>query len=306
MKVWIVSDGTDSIVQSYELAKNLAPADSIYKIYKDEYNPNLTELGGSYPDIAIGVGFNVADILVEIKNQSEGKTKIAIILDPLKYYDKFDYIILPSYEPYKVQGNIIWCSGLINFVNEKYLSERLIEYKSFEKYRFIREKNLKPPFLTAIIGGRHTGGNIDVEDAEIIAEKINNIISERSGTALISTSRRTEISTSETLKNKIKVPHLFYDYKSRMFENPYAVFLALADEIIVTGDSVRMMSECCSVGKKVRIYRPKKYGFQYESLINEFIKNKNAVDFFSETIDFKPNKLDEAARIAEVIRKDLS
>jgi mitochondrial fission protein ELM1 len=306
MKIWIVSDGTDSIVQSYELAKNLASADNIYKIYKDEFNPNLDELGGNYPDLAIGVGFNVADILVNIKEKSLGKTKIAIILDPLKYYEKFDFIILPSYEPYKVQGNVIWTVGLLNFVNEKFISENLLEYKNFEKYKFLRDKNLKSPFLTAIIGGRHTGGNVDDKDAEIIANKINELVLVSGGTALISTSRRTEVSTTETLKNKIKVPAIFYDYKSRQFENPYGVFLALADEIMVTGESVRMMSECCSTGKKVRIYRPQNYGFQYDSLINEFINNGYALEFGDENFNTKTKKLDEASRVAGLILEKLS
>jgi mitochondrial fission protein ELM1 len=304
MKIWIVSDGTDSLVQSFELAKHLTSSSNIYKIYKDDNYLELLASASDKPDLCIGVGFNVADALVEIKVVSNNKTKIAIILDPLKHYEKFDYIILPSYEPYKVQGNVIWCSGLINFVNENYLNEKLIEYRSFEKYSYLREMNLKPPFVTAIIGGRHTGGNVDEEDAKNIANKINDIVSSKGGTALISSSRRTEIKTMQALQENIKVPALFYDYKSRQFENPYGVFLALADEIIVTGESVRMMSECCSTGKKVRIYRPNQFGFQYESLIHEFISNDNALEFNDGRQDFNPKKFCEAERIANLILED--
>jgi mitochondrial fission protein ELM1 len=300
LKVCLVSDGTDSIAQSREVALRLAGLDNITRLYKDD----APEPAPHQPDLAIGVGFNVTDTLVKMKESSGGKTKIAVILDPLAHYEKFDFIILPSYEPYKVPGNILWTKGLINFVNRDYLALKKAEFEAHEKYRFLRDKKLQGPYLLAIIGGRHTGGNIDEEDATTLAEKINSIIAAKGGTALISTSRRTELKVSEVLRNKLKVPYFLYDYKLREIENPYGVFLAMANEIIVTGESVRMMSECCSSGAKVRIYRPRQYGFQYKPLIDEFISNKHAVEFdFDEA--FTPAPLDEAARVATIIKNSL-
>jgi mitochondrial fission protein ELM1 len=298
-KIFVVSDGTDSITQSYQLALRLTSPENITKIYKDDTTSS------PYLELAIGVGFNVTEQLVNIKQQSGGKTKIAIILDPLAHYDKFDFIILPSYEPYKVTGNVLRTTGLINFVNDEYLAAQKAEFQTHPKYEFLRKANLKPPFLTVVIGGRHTGGNIDVEDTKIIADKINQLVSSSNGTALITTSKRTELAVSETLKQNLKVPYFLYDYKLRETENPYGVFLALADEIIVTGESVRMMSECCSTGKPVRIYRPRKYGFQYAPLGDEFINAGHAFEFNSAPPLPRAQKLDEAVRIAAIISKSL-
>jgi mitochondrial fission protein ELM1 len=264
-------------VQSKELAKNISPTGNITQIYKDE------TLQKDFPDLAIGVGFNVADSLISIKKNSNNKTKIAIILDPLKNYKDFDFIILPSYEPYKIKSdNILRTFGLINFVNKNYLKGKIFELENHPKYEFFKLLEAKSPYLAVVLGGYHTGGNITIKDAEKITNKINQIINEKGGTALITTSRRTEIQVTEFLKENLNVPFFLYDYKSRNTENPYGIFLALADEIMVTGDSVRMMSECCSAGKKVRIYVPDNLGFQYKPLIQELIENKFAKEFDSE------------------------
>ncbi|MDX1950010.1 MAG: ELM1/GtrOC1 family putative glycosyltransferase [Rickettsiales bacterium] len=295
--IWLVSDGTDNIVQSRELAKNLTKPQYIYEFTRLNANSNF-----EFPDIAVGVGYNIADILISLKERSKNKTKIISILDPLKNQSDFDYIILPSYEPYKINsGNIIYSRGLINYINPRFLEK----VKKDKKFKFFNEFKLKPPFTTLILGGRHTGGNVSEEDVEILAERLNQIITHKGGTILISSSRRTEAKTIARLKEKLHAPFYFYDYSERKIENPYNYFLAISDEIIVTGDSVRMMCEAVSSGKKIRIFKPKMLGFQYYSLIDEFIKNNNAIDLMDKNFDTKPfstQLINEAKRIAEIIK----
>ncbi len=295
-KIWLVSDGSDTLVQSRELAQNLGN-----QKYISEFNKLSANSQFSYPDYAIGVGYKIADDLISIKERSKNKTKIITILDPLKDYEKFDFIILPSYEPYNIKAeNIIYSRGLINYVNKSFLKREA----NNKKYDFIKKLNLAKPFTTLIIGGKHTGGNIDEEDAFYLAKRLNKIIAKKDGTLLISSSRRTEDLTIKTLIKNLNIPFYFYNYNLRQIENPYNYFLAISDEIIVTGDSVRMMSEAVSSGKNVRIYSPKKLGFQYYPLINEFLENNNAVNLEDEFFDnnlYKTLPINEAERIAKLI-----
>lgn len=304
--IWVVSDGTNSCVQSWAIARNITSEKNI--IEHDRLSAHSAKKG--FPDLAIGVGNGVTDTLEGIKEVSQGKTKTAVILDPLKDHETFDFIILPSYEPYHIEGeNVIHSTGLANYVNKKFLQTKLKEYKKSTRYKFLREdKTLKPPYTTILIGGRHTGGNISEEDGLKIAEHINNIVSEKGGSALITTSARTEFATTRKIFENITVPHFAYDYKLRETENPYNAFLALADEIIVTGDSVRMMCEACSSGKKVRIFTPEELGFQYEPLIEELLDNKHAVDIETSSEEIKkftPIILDTAKNIGALIKKRL-
>jgi mitochondrial fission protein ELM1 len=304
--IWVVSDGSPTIIQSAEIAKRITNLNNIYK-YSDIIG---TRQEKKSPDFVIGVGFKSADEILEIKHHFKSKPKAVIILDPLKNHDEFDTIILPSYEPYPKRDNVFWSIGLATYINQQYLQNILQEYEEHQEKKFkeISQANLAKPFLTVILGGKHTGGNISENDAIKLAEYINNYIEQNGGTALISTSPRTEIKTSDILRENIKVSNFFYDYKlGRHIENPYDLFLSLADNIIVTGDSVRMMCEACSSGKKVAIYTPEVVGFQYPPLIEELIKNNHAINFSNDmSFDFEPKILDEAGRIAAFLKQKYS
>lgn len=299
-KIWLISDGSDAITQSEELAKCMTSQNNIHHF--DRLTAH--SFTGKYPDYAIGARQGVADTLLGIKQRSGGKTKIIQILDPQKKHDQFDWLILPSYEPYDLNGNIIFTIGIINYINENILSESKLQLKKSQKYEYLRKKGLKPPFLTILIGGKHIGGELTPEDGRELARKANFILERKGGTALVTTSKRTELETIKAFREEIKVPHFIYDYKIREYENPYDIFITLADEIIVTGDSVRMMSEACSAGKKVRIYTPQKVGFQYVPLIKELIEANYAIDFNIEQTEYENEKLNEANRVAKIILEE--
>lgn len=267
-----------------------------------------------FPELAIGVGYGTTEILESIKKRSNGKTKIAIILDPLKDYEIFDFIILPSYEPYHIEGeNVLRTKGLINYINQDFLNEKIKELETSPKYEFLRREfnsKLQPPYLAVLVGGKHTGGNVDSNDAKKLAEMVNEFIEKSGGTALITTSHRTEYETTKILKENIKINHYFYDYKERDSENPYDIFLAKANRIIVSGDSVRMMSEAISTNKICYIFSPKTLGFQYEPLISEFVEDKKAiilndVSDFNKEFEIKLENFNEAKRIAEIIKQKI-
>src|SRR5262249_36397001 len=56
------------------------------------------------------------------------------------------------------------------------------------------------------------------------------------------------------LESAIDVPYLFYRWRPGDPDNPYLGFLALADTVIVTGDSMSMIAEACSTGRPVHIF----------------------------------------------------
>ena len=70
---------------------------------------------------------------------------------------------------------------------------------------------------------------------------------------LVTPSRRTGIDTVAALARTIEdVPHLLWDGAG---DNPYFAFLALADAIVVTEDSVNMVTEAAGTGKPVYVQK---------------------------------------------------
>ena len=68
------------------------------------------------------------------------------------------------------------------------------------------------------------------------------------------TSKRTGVEEELTIAKHLSADHAACYWNSMRGDNKYAAFLAAADEIVVTEDSVSMITEACSTGKPVKIY----------------------------------------------------
>jgi mitochondrial fission protein ELM1 len=75
------------------------------------------------------------------------------------------------------------------------------------------------------------------------------------GSILMSTSRRTGAGAAQALSDAIGDGGFKYLW-GQTGENPYVGMLALADAVVVTGDSVSMCSEACATDKPVYVYAP--------------------------------------------------
>ena len=118
--------------------------------------------------------------------------------------------------------------------------------------------NSKPykskPIISILIGGNHGRYKLKSNTVNyLIAETINKI---KQGSILISTSRRTPdniIKLIDKWGKKNKVFKIIFHPKNNSEVNPLKEMIAYADEFVVTGDSVSMVSQLCQYEKPVRI-----------------------------------------------------
>jgi hypothetical protein len=69
------------------------------------------------------------------------------------------------------------------------------------------------------------------------------------------------------LQQTLKVPHVLYRWRPDDPDNPYFGYLGLADRIVVSSDSIAMLTEACASDKPVDIFdlsgrHPPQEGFQ--------------------------------------------
>ncbi len=116
------------------------------------------------------------------------------------------------------------------------------------------------PIISILIGGNH--GRYKLKPNTInhmITETLNKI---KKGSILISTSRRTPdniIKLIDEWGKKNKVFKIIFHPKNNNEGNPLKKMISYADEFIVTGDSVSMVSQLCQYAKPVRIFFNKKF-----------------------------------------------
>ena len=119
----------------------------------------------------------------------------------------------------------------------------------------IKKKTYKTkPIISILIGGNHGRYKLKSKIINyILTETLNKI---KHGSILISTSRRTPnniIKLIDKWGKKNKNFKIIFHPKNNSKVNPLKEMIAYADEFVVTGDSVSMVSQLCQYDKPVRI-----------------------------------------------------
>jgi hypothetical protein len=110
--------------------------------------------------------------------------------------------------------------------------------------------HLPIPRVAVSIGGSNAVYNLTLREMKEISEQLK-ALQGREGSLMITTSRRTGAENLALLQEALRgTPSYIWDGQG---ENPYYGMLGLADAILVTCDSVNMVSEACSTGKPVMI-----------------------------------------------------
>jgi hypothetical protein len=116
------------------------------------------------------------------------------------------------------------------------------------------------PVISILIGGNHGRYKLKSNTINyIITETLNKI---KQGSILISTSRRTPdniIKLIDKWGKKSNIFKIIFHPKNNSEVNPLKEMIAYADEFVVTGDSVSMVSQLCQYEKPVRIFFNKKF-----------------------------------------------
>ncbi len=162
----------------------------------------------------------------------------------------------------KNQENIIYKTLVANNVNKATLQE-----SSKNLQNLLQKQNLKEPFTSIMLGGNYKNKvAYSKQDAIKMAKNLAKIGKE--STLLISTSRRTPKEFINTLqeecKKHVKSFYLYNFNENTLDFNPYYGFFNLASNIVITYDSVSMISEACSLGKSTPIWIYDDFVVKYE------------------------------------------
>lgn len=202
-------------------------------------------LAPPWPQVAIGCGRRAALVTRGLRAWSEGKTFCVQILDPRIASAHFDVVVAPHHDEL-AGANVITTAGALNPVDAAWLEAA--------RARFAQFASLPAPRTAVLIGGPHADlAHDDAYFAALLAA-LDAVQARDGGSLLVSTSRRTDARRSAFLAEHFgRHPGLFHAATAQG-ENPYPGLLAWADRIVVTADSVNMVSEALATGKPVAAF----------------------------------------------------
>lgn len=205
-------------------------------------------LSSPFPDIVLSASRRTAPVARWIKKQNP-QTQLIQLLHIGKCGSKdFTFIFTPEHDKHKYSApNIQYTIGSPHAITE----EKLKEAKHIWQNKF---SNLPHPITALIIGGAIKKSPFTNDNAQRLAELTKKLKEKDGGSLLITTSRRTGKNAENIIMQQLKhIPNYAYLWGNTN-ENPYLGFLACADNLIVTGDSVSMCCEATATNKPLQIF----------------------------------------------------
>lgn len=209
-------------------------------------------IGPPWPDVVIAAGRRTAPVARWLKRNAGKPVILAQIMNPgPRGAADFDLIVIPRHDGDDPKGdapNVMRVTGAPHRLTKERLASAADTWRS-------RILDLPTPHVALIAGGATHRKLFPVDLARDLGERASAFAAARGGSILFASSRRTGVAGEKAIAAALAVPHRSF-FWSAGGDNPYVGFLALADTVIVTGDSVSMCSEACATSAPVYIYAP--------------------------------------------------
>ncbi len=116
---------------------------------------------------------------------------------------------------------------------------------------------LPHPRIAVLVGGDSGRRRLDATVAAALARQAGGLAARAGGSLLVTTSRRTRPDAVAALRGGLDgVPHVVHAWAPGGAANPYLGFLGLADAVVVSGDSMSMLTEATTTGRAVYVFSP--------------------------------------------------
>lgn len=203
-----------------------------------------------WPDVIIAAGRRCSPVARHIKDMNDGNTFLVQIMYPGETgLDEFDLVCTPRHDAIADRPNILQITGAPHRVTPQRLAVARQEWQG-------RLVHLPEPRIALIVGGSTKRRTFTEQMARELGAAASKMAGDAGGSLMVTTSRRSN-DNADALISEIESPAIVFKWGDKG-ENPYLGFLAVADGVIVTGDSVSMCSEAAATPGPVWIYAPKK------------------------------------------------
>ena len=204
-------------------------------------DPDGNLLTPPWPDILIAAGRQTVAPALAIKSANSNRTFCVQVQDPVARRRRFDVIIAPLHD--RLSGdNVVKTVGALTGITRPKLDEAAAGLSA-------TLAPLPRPLISVLIGGSNKQYRMTKKSMTELAHGLRRLSIDDGAGLAITTSRRTNNQNEAHLRLALcGLDNWIWDGQG---DNPYLGLLALADAIVVTADSVSMVSEACTTGKPV-------------------------------------------------------
>jgi mitochondrial fission protein ELM1 len=204
-------------------------------------------IAGPWPELVISAGLRNEPVCAYIRRASGGRTRVVFLGRTWCRHDALDLLVTtPQYRIEPAPG------VLVNLLTQHRVTpERLAEAARRHAGCFDGRPR---PLIAVLLGGSSGPYVLGPASAGRLARELDALVRVTGGSLAVSSSSRTPEAFCRALFPALAPEAFVYRWRPDDPENPYYAMLARADLVVVTGDSVAMLSEAAATGKPVLIF----------------------------------------------------
>lgn len=253
-------------------------------------------LAPPWPDLLIATGRQTVAPAMAIRRRSGGATFCVQIQNPGVSPSHFDMVVAPRHD--RLSGpNVIQTHGALGRVSPARLAEEAARFRT-------GLGDLPGPHVMVSLGGDNGVFRMTEAVIDQLGAHLRRMVAETGAGLLVTPSRRTDAALGQRLRTMLHgLPHLWHDGQG---DNPYLGWLGLADAVVVTGDSVNMVSEACATGKPVFVVDLEGGNAKFARFHDALSRDGLTRPFRGRLENWTYPPLDDTAMVAKAVRDRLA
>jgi mitochondrial fission protein ELM1 len=215
---------------------------------------SLASLQRLRPDVVISCGARNAAVNMRVARDNRARS-VAVLPNRLIPVKHFNLVVLAQHDlgASKPPANAVVTRAAPNLIDKSYLDENARALVA--RYQHLRN-NVRTK-MAVLIGGDAQGVVMSEQDMKVVLHQLKSVAEGLGIDLLITTSRRTPSAIEQLVAREFKEhPRTALFIMANKANVPEAVggMLALADVVVVSGESISMVSEAASSGKRTVVF----------------------------------------------------
>lgn len=278
-------------LQANALARWLAPRRPPAAVHS--FGPGFAELVAQPPALAIGCGRHAA-LATRLLKQSG--SRVVQILDPRLDPRHWDVVVVPAHDRLR-SANVVTLTGSLHPVDAAWLAQAREDFPALGR--------LPGPRTAVLLGGPTRAVQFDRSAFEVLMSKLEYRLALDGGSVMLCGSRRTPSDLVRVARERcVEMPGALW-FDANDGENFYPGALAWADRLVVSPDSVNMISEACATTAPVFIAEPDRATGRLRRFIADLQARGRVRAQTRDTEDFAAEPLQELPRVIAAVRERL-
>jgi mitochondrial fission protein ELM1 len=248
-------------------------------------------LAEPWPDLLLASGRKSIAAARYVRRQSP-QTLIVQIQDPRSDRKRFDLVAVPHHDPAR-GPNVLVTAAAPNMITPQKLDAARAQFAALLA-------PLPAPRVAVLIGGNSKAHKLPAARMDTLCAQLKKLADD-GYSLMVTASRRTGEDNRKKLEKSLsgKPGVLIWDGTG---DNPYMGFLAWADYILVTADSVSMISEAATTGRPVYVIGLDGGSARFNRFYDHLRQRGVIRRFTGELAPYDSVPLNDAAQVAAAIR----